>query len=131
MLILMCIQDIRFLAMVNEGTYEDPYADVSADLLEMYYGVAGKARHRPVHQTGAGQDAEEDEEANDRESDGSDEEMGDDESESESEDESDESDGNERRDTGVSGQGDVLSRAAATQEANIRHAAIKVCLGYT
>ena len=52
-------------------------------------------------------------------------------SESESEDESDESDGNERRDTGVSGQGDVLSRAAATQEANIRHAAIKVCLGYT
>ncbi|VDB86753.1 unnamed protein product [Peniophora sp. CBMAI 1063] len=123
--------DIRFLSMVDEGAYEDPYVDVDADVLETYYGVAGKPRKWRARQTGAGQDAEEDDEASDHLSE-EDEDMDGNESGSEEEARAalnaqeawsfeEEEDKSESEDDG-----DLISRAAATQQPNIRHAAIKV-----
>ena len=115
--------------MVENGAYEDPYANVDADLLETYYGVAGRLRSHKTGQTGAGQDFEEDGEVSD-----------DLESEDEDMDEEDDDEGEEdenvldeqqawsveEEESESDDHEDVISRAAATQEPNVRHAAIKV-----
>ncbi|KIJ26758.1 hypothetical protein M422DRAFT_272163 [Sphaerobolus stellatus SS14] len=52
---------IFFLGQVENGTYVDGLDKVHPDILDRYYGVHGAPMQREPHQSGAGQDPEEEE----------------------------------------------------------------------
>ncbi|KAH9911007.1 uncharacterized protein B0H18DRAFT_830865, partial [Fomitopsis serialis] len=88
--------DMRHLARVTVGTYEDKYKNDDVNDLTEYYGVDGTPKRRRLGQTGAGHSADTDDEDEPME----------DQSDGEAEDASDD-DGDD-------------------EESNIRHAAVKV-----
>ncbi|KAH9841336.1 uncharacterized protein C8Q71DRAFT_701022, partial [Rhodofomes roseus] len=92
--------DIRHLAKVTVGMYEDEYADTDPDILSEHFGVQGPPTLRRRGQTGAGHSEDTDDEDAPME---------------------DDSDGNS--DTGDDG---LVAKIIADQQTNIRHAAIKV-----
>ncbi|TFY69093.1 hypothetical protein EVJ58_g594, partial [Rhodofomes roseus] len=130
--------DMRHLARVTVGSYEDNYAGVDPALLAEYYGVSGAPKRRRQGQTGAGhsEDTDDEDEPFEDESDG----------EAELEDEDDEVNVSGAWDSGTGsdedsssdgdeGLGDPASRVEdddlvaqiiANQASNIRHAAVKV-----
>ena len=60
------LQQMRFLASVEVGSYQDDYEDVDPRLLQEYYGVSQRWRSRAAaNQTGAGHSDNEDDEGDD------------------------------------------------------------------
>ncbi|TFY60474.1 hypothetical protein EVJ58_g5126 [Rhodofomes roseus] len=146
--------DIRHLAKVTVGMYEDEYADIDPDILTEYLGVEGAPRGRRRGQTGAGHSNDTDDEDEPLEGDlDSDAEASDEEvdvggawaDESGSEESVADSDGREEGSTGPEDEDDsssipseggtslaepggdnLVAQIIANQASNIRHAAIKV-----
>ncbi|KAH9833236.1 uncharacterized protein C8Q71DRAFT_725881 [Rhodofomes roseus] len=128
--------DIRHLARVTVGIYDDDYATVHPDLLSEHYGVAGAPKLRRRSQTGAGhsEDTDDEDEPMEDESDG----------EAEQEEPREEVDvgkawlgtsagevpesgtGSDSEDEDDDEDDDLVAQIIASQESNIRHAAVKV-----
>ncbi|KAH9921289.1 uncharacterized protein B0H18DRAFT_956665 [Fomitopsis serialis] len=138
--------DMRHLARVTVGTYEDKYQNDDVNDLTEYYGVVGTPKRRRLGQTGAGHSADTDDEDEPMEDhsdgeaedvpDGGDGDEGDEvdasgawvageeyESAHEDEESSDEDQGDEDYE---SEDDELVTRIIADQESNIRHAAVKV-----
>lgn len=49
----MQIQDLQFLGQARHGVYKDECEGIHPDVIEKYYGIHGKAAHRPSGVTGA------------------------------------------------------------------------------